>query len=307
MGATVKRSTETFIRDASAVHDNYYMYDRAVYVDSKTKLTVTCKEHGDFEITAQKHIQGQGCKYCRRREFGLKSRHTGEDFLALAQAKHGETYDYGRVVLKTDSDIVEIVCRKHGSFWQKPSAHKQGKGCQKCAREVTGDARRLDTHQFVDAAVAKHGAKYDYSRVSYEDTHTKVEIICAEHEPFWLSPSKHLQGRGCPKCSWNGAGYSQTKPGTFYILKNDNVTKVGITNRKVSERIKGINRYSGMSFELHSSVYSEDGAKARNIELQVLAWLKLHYKNVETKFDGYTECFLDVDIDALMNFVVPIS
>jgi protein-arginine kinase activator protein McsA len=307
MGKTIKRTTELFVVDASRVHNNYYTYEFTKYINSKTKLTVTCREHGNFEITAQKHIEGQGCVHCKRRAFGLKSRHSMSDFLTIAEAKHGDKYDYSKVVLKTDSDMVEIICRKHGSFWQKPATHKQGQGCQVCARDATADARRLDNFKFLVSAVRKHGSKYDYTKVVVVDAQTKVEIVCPHHGPFWLTPSKHTSGRGCPKCSWEGSGYSQTKPGTFYILKHEDITKVGITNRMVLERLKGINRGSGLDFKLHSSVYSEDGAKARNIELQVLSWLKLHYKNVETKFDGYTECFLDVDIDALMNFVVPIS
>lgn len=27
---------------------------------------------------------------------------------------------------------IEIICRKHGSFWQKPNTHLIGKGCFEC-------------------------------------------------------------------------------------------------------------------------------------------------------------------------------
>ena len=44
-------------------------------------------------------------------------------------------------------------------------------------------------------------SKYDYSKVSYVNTLTKVIIICPEHGEFIQTPAKHLQGHGCIKCS----------------------------------------------------------------------------------------------------------
>lgn len=54
---------------------------------------------------------------------------------------------------------------------------------------------------FIDKAKQIHGDKYDYSRVVYVNTHTKVEIICPEHGEFWQTPAKHLAGKGCQKCA----------------------------------------------------------------------------------------------------------
>lgn len=308
MVAWNRKTQEEFVKDAAEVHGSKYTYELTEYMGLQNKVDVTCTTHGKFSIGAGKLLQGQGCQKCSKECTG-KPRHTLAEFTVLAEKTHGNKYDYSFVDLKRDCDEIEIVCNKHGtSFWQKPSSHKQGGGCPICARESATAGKRLTTEKFVEKSRSVHGDKYDYSKSSViGNGWQKVEIVCPKHEPFWMSPNHHGQGRGCPKCSWEGSGYSQTKPGSFYILRHEAITKVGITNRKVIERIKGINRDSGLDFKLHSSVFSEDGAKARNIELQVLAWLKLHYKNVETKFDGYTECFLDVDVDALMSFVVPIS
>lgn len=300
---------EKFVEKAQALHGDKYDYSLVELVNDNTLVKIRCKKHDTvFNKTPSKHKSGQGCPVCARESQRDKRLHTLDEFLSLARKAHGDKYDYSKVVLGTDSDIVEIICTKHNtSFWQMPASHKQGSGCPTCAIDIRSLSRKVTSAQFADNARVKHGDKYDYSRSVVDGVKTKVEIICPQHDSFWMSPSKHTGGRGCPKCSWEGSGYSQTKPGTFYILQHEGITKVGITNRKVIERIKGINRDSGLDFKLHSAVFSEDGAKARNIELQVLAWLKLHYKNVETKFDGYTECFVAVDIDALMSFVVPIS
>ena len=45
-----------------------------------------------------------------------------------------------------------------------------------------------------------HGNKYDYSETVFNKMHEKVVIICPEHGEFLQTPSKHINGQGCPKC-----------------------------------------------------------------------------------------------------------
>lgn len=60
--------------------------------------------------------------------------------------------------------------------------------------------RCLTTEEFIERARKIHGEKYDYSKVVYVNTLTKVCIICPEHGEFWQTPEKHLKGQGCKKC-----------------------------------------------------------------------------------------------------------
>ena len=59
-----KLTSEEFIKKAIDKHGYLYSYDSVVYVNNKTKVTVTCQKHGDFPITPSKHLLGQGCKLC---------------------------------------------------------------------------------------------------------------------------------------------------------------------------------------------------------------------------------------------------
>lgn len=61
---------------------------------------------------------------------------------------------------------------------------------------------KLTTEQFIKKSRDVHGDKYDYSKVEYIDSHTKVCIICPEHGEFWQTPTSHLSGRGCPICRY---------------------------------------------------------------------------------------------------------
>ena len=55
--------------------------------------------------------------------------------------------------------------------------------------------------KFILKAKKRHGDKYDYSKVEYTDSLTKVRIICPEHGEFWQTPQAHVRGNGCPKCA----------------------------------------------------------------------------------------------------------
>lgn len=61
--------------------------------------------------------------------------------------------------------------------------------------------RKLTIKDFVDRGNTIHEGKYDYGKVKYINTKSKVEIICPEHGVFEQTPEKHLnRGRGCPVC-----------------------------------------------------------------------------------------------------------
>ena len=63
--------------------------------------------------------------------------------------------------------------------------------------------KKKTKEEFIKEATEKHGDKYDYSKVHYVNSKTKVCIICPEHGEFWQEASGHLRGIGCPKCSGN--------------------------------------------------------------------------------------------------------
>lgn len=59
------RSLEIFLEMAHTVHGDKYDYSKTIFLGSTKKLTITCKEHGDFEQLARGHVQGRGCPECR--------------------------------------------------------------------------------------------------------------------------------------------------------------------------------------------------------------------------------------------------
>ena len=68
--------------------------------------------------------------------------------------------------------------------------------------------KKLTTNEFIEKAHKVHGDKYDYSKVEYINTMTKVCIICPTHGDFWQTPNNHLKGKGCAKCSHQSYKYT---------------------------------------------------------------------------------------------------
>lgn len=54
---------------------------------------------------------------------------------------------------------------------------------------------------FIEKARKRHGDKYDYSKVEYKDSVTKVKIICPIHGEFEQAPAAHVRGNECPLCA----------------------------------------------------------------------------------------------------------
>lgn len=126
---------------------------------------------------------------------------TTSEFIARCIASHGDRYDYSKTVYTKSCNKVLITCKIHGDFEQYPSDHMNGRGCQQCARELTLQKTRGTQEDFIERAKALHGDLYDYSKVKYVNSTTKVDIVCPEHGVFQQDPAMHLAGTKCPKCS----------------------------------------------------------------------------------------------------------
>ena len=192
---------KNFIIKANKVHNNKYDYSKVDYKGLKKKVCIVCKEHGDFWQDIGNHLTGSECPKCANQMMGDGKRMTKEEFIRKAREVHGWKYDYSKVEYKTTDTKVCIICSKHGEFWQTPHSHLSGGGCPKCKVEVEGYGGRMTQNEFIDRAQAIHGKRYDYSKVEYKNTNTKVCIVCSKHGEFYQTPLRHIYGHsGCPKC-----------------------------------------------------------------------------------------------------------
>ena len=192
-----KATKEEFIKKATNIHGNKYDYSKVKYVNYKTRVCIICPEHGEFWQTPTKHLQGRGCEKCGCLKRDKKARKSLADFVEKAKFVHNDKYDYSKVEYSNNHTNVCIICPEHGEFWQTPKSHLSGRGCPKCNHS----GRKYTLHEFIEASNKKHNNKYDYSKVVYIDSKTKVCIICPEHGEFWQAPAEHLYGYGCYRCA----------------------------------------------------------------------------------------------------------
>ena len=66
----------------------------------------------------------------------MPSRITKEQWLKRFSKIHGNRYDYFKSIFIDGVTKIEILCSKHGPFWQSPSSHYIGRGCFKCGLET---------------------------------------------------------------------------------------------------------------------------------------------------------------------------
>ena len=196
-----KLTKEKFIEKAKEVHGNKYDYSKVEYINSQTKVCIICKKHGEFWQKPNSHLLGCGCNKCAIEKKSKLATKTTDSFIERAKKLHGDKYDYSKVEYKGKDIKVCIICPKHGEFWQMPHNHLNGAGCPKCKNEYISKKYSDTTETFIEKAKKVHGDKYDYSKVNYINSQTKVCIICPEHGEFWQRPNNHLNGWGCSKCS----------------------------------------------------------------------------------------------------------
>ena len=207
---SVKSNSEDFVRKARKVHGDRFIYDKVVYVTCATKVTITCREHGDFEQKPSEHLRSVGCLHCSR-----QAKTTKEDFLSKANSIHNYKYDYSEIDYQGINKKISIKCPVHGIFEQIPKSHIKGYGCRFCGYIKRKESKMKGTQylkeKFVNDAKVIHNNKYDYSKMKFKGLNSDVELVCPEHGSFYIRPSNHLDNQGCRECSnvrrWDTASF----------------------------------------------------------------------------------------------------
>ena len=257
--ALTKKNTVDFVAQATKIHGDRYDYSLLNYVDSRLKVSIGCKIHGQFNISTNSHLKGRGCSKCSKTH--LK---TTAEFIRDAVKVHGGRYDYSLVEYVNSKHKISIGCYKHGVFMQSPLHHLSGKGCAIC-----GGVQTKPTSDLLGQFKEVHGDRYNYSKVHYVSANNPVEIVCNIHGKFSQLTANHLKGSGCPKC----ASYSTSKEERE--LKE--YFPEAVSTRKVLSNGKELDLY----FEVHNVA----------VELNGNYWHSDKFKAKSYHIDKSNECF----------------
>lgn len=143
--------------------------------------------------------------------------YTQEEIIEKIRAIYGERYSYEKVEYRAMKVPIALICHEkdvngieHGKFMMRPDNIFSGKqGCPKCYDDRRSRLQRKPRETFIEEAKILHGNLYEYHKVEYVNTNTKVCIVCKIHGDFWQTPSNHLKGKGCPYCSGNAKKWNK--------------------------------------------------------------------------------------------------
>ncbi len=220
---------DIFIVKANEKHNSFYNYDNIILGRMDRHINIICPEHGSFSQRPNNHINGTGCPKC----YDIRKRYSTDQFIENAIKIHGGTYNYNNVIYINALTPVEIICKEHGSFWQRPNEHTIGKsGCSDC-----GGTKLITNDIFLKRANNIHNHKYIYLE-KYVTSHYRLSIKCPIHGIFKQQAYRHLQGSICPECSKGSGGFNYTKSGILYYIQDveTGYYKLGITNNSVEIR-----------------------------------------------------------------------
>jgi hypothetical protein len=248
---------------------------------------------------------------------------TQSEFIERCTGVHQNFYDYSTTVYNKAYEDVDIICPLHGKFTQIARNHMIGKGCPECGTaRMAQKSRQKAAQKFVEEArsVSQHvGKGYSYKKTVYKTSKEKVVITCLVHGDFSITPHNHLNGQGCRKCASERRtkrtfkstseavlselenGFTPYKAGILYILKCQNMIKIGISNNDARYRCDSVSKTSGFDFKVRTVYMFDSGRIAQIVETEILRLLRKTYKQPSYKFDGYTETFLDVDMPYLLH------
>lgn len=294
----MQSKTEKFIQKARKVHGEKYSYINSIYTHSKERIEIICFQHGSFWQFPNNHLKGHGCCECA----GVGRRSTKE-VIERFRAKHGDRYDYSKVIFKSVDSPVEIGCKVHGYFWQTPYNHTKGANCRLCAIAEHPNLQQKDEELVIAEFVKVHGSRYDYSLVRYKGAFVHVDIICKEHGVFKQTPHSHKGGNGCSDCANENKDtysrgkyislckrYSDGKSSLYLIQMKGNgevFYKIGITKETIKERFRKVKGYSVKPIY----VVRGDAGYIWDLEKRIHSLLKRHRYHPEIIFGGHTECF----------------
>lgn len=310
-----KKTTESFIEEASKLHEGKYNYEKTNYQGARIKVIIGCPIHGDFEQLPTNHLRPCGCPGCIgdavRKGRGFKPKttpaHSREvdktlNFIERATVVHAGKYSYAKTTYTFSKEKVLIICPEHGEFLQRADHHLDGRGCPACQASQAAERMQLSTPEFVEKASALHGEKYNYSKVKYRSSHEKIIINCPEHGDFEQEPNSHLNGSGCPKCSCFGPSKAENELFEFIkaiapdAVQSDRTTLEGreidilVPSKNIGFEFNGLYWHSeatGKPVKYHQE--KSDQASAAGVRLIHIfedewrdkrAWCESHVRNV---------------------------
>ncbi len=238
-----RQSLDEFIKSSLSIHGNKYDYTNVHrFKNMHEKVWIDCNIHGLFAQSPANHThktRPQGCPQCSILSISNKNSSDLETFIKSAKKVHGNKYDYTYSNYTLSRIPIEIFCIKHKkSFFQKPTEHLSGSGCQMCGREKMSLSNKYLTTEIVkNRCIEIWGNTYDYKDTKWENGNDKITVSCPKHGLFKINFHNHTSRQnGCKKCAYKHRK-KQNEWLKYHNVPNDDM------HREVMIKLKDGNRY----------------------------------------------------------------
>lgn len=122
-----------YIEKLIELRGHEYDYSKAVYCGCKSKITIICKLHGEFQQRYDQHIKGSNCQKCANKSRSESLSDSVGDFKSKAVEIHGNNYNYDLIDKIRRKVKVPITCNSCKlEFLQRVDTHLEGHGCPQC-------------------------------------------------------------------------------------------------------------------------------------------------------------------------------
>lgn len=189
------KDKETFLKQATKIFPNYD-YSETNYYNDETEIIVICKEHGEFKTTPNRLLSKHECPKCADKKRTSLKTYTLNELKERAKLLN-YNYDYSKANEIGIYNSVEIICKKHGSFFMTWNNHLNCK--QKCP-SCFSSFGELETEKFLNKKSIKFSKTkifknlIDINKLSYdfylEDR--KILIECQGQQHYYNSFNKPL-------------------------------------------------------------------------------------------------------------------
>ena len=130
-------STEEFIKKSKAKFGDLYAYEKTTVLNARTKVTLTCKLHGDFKVRIADHLHPKrlaGCPTCGNLVQKSKVTTSITQWKQKLQDKFSNKFKIVSYNTVGYHAAVVIECPDHGQFTTTFGAIQKNKHlCSKCA------------------------------------------------------------------------------------------------------------------------------------------------------------------------------
>jgi G:T-mismatch repair DNA endonuclease (very short patch repair protein) len=126
-----------FITKCKTIHNNFYQYDKTVYINSSNAIIITCPIHGDFIQNAKSHSSGYRCRLCARTSSKIETELYNELLLYFPDLVHNDKTVLNRKELDISLHKTKRAIEFNGDFWHfNPKKYDENYKCRIDVKKV---------------------------------------------------------------------------------------------------------------------------------------------------------------------------